>query len=308
MTDDRTGNRPNQSVALIGIGFMGKGIATSLLKKGRSLWLLEGRARESLKQLSASGAKIANDIGSLCNEVRRIILCLPSSAEVEAVCRGDHGLLNAALPGTIILDCSTSHPGSTLQLHKEFSDRGVFFFDAPLTRTPREAAEGRLNCILGGGEEAGAAVAVLSDFCENIFRAGPVGSGHLLKLLNNGLSLGMAALAGEVIRAAIALNADLHILRRIVSGGGANSAPFQGIMEWLLEDDRAALLFSLSNGLKDLDYLHGIAKEEGIDLRILSSISDEYGNALARFGENATLPMLCGHQAGAAKTVNPSIP
>jgi 3-hydroxyisobutyrate dehydrogenase-like beta-hydroxyacid dehydrogenase len=75
---------------------------------------------------------------------------------------------------------------------------GSRFLDAPMTRTPKEAAEGRLNLLVGGDAALLARCRpVLQCFAENISHAGPVGAGHSMKLLHNYVSLGTVALLAE---------------------------------------------------------------------------------------------------------------
>src|SRR5690606_11956073 len=91
--------------------------------------------------------------------------------------------------------------------------RGVGFVDAPLARTPKEAEEGRLNILLGGTDEAvERARSILEACAENLFRIGPVGSAHKLKLINNFLSIGCSVVIAEAVVAARQAGVDTNTL------------------------------------------------------------------------------------------------
>ena len=290
------------SIGLIGVGEMGKGIGHNLLKNGCKLFLANGHSMNNIVELEKQGACIVNGIEELCENTSVIILCLPSSKEVESVCMAMGGLLQKIKKGSLILDCTTAWPDSTISLSNKFNKKGVIFIDSPLTRTPVEAMEGRLNCIFGGDKDNNIlATRILSFFCENIFYAGSVGEANKLKLFNNGLSLCAVALVSEIVKAAAKTNIDLFKFREIVSMGGANTAQFQGIMKWLLDDDKDVLKFSLENAIKDLGYLEDIADRNGIEMSITKRAHMSYESAIKVFGKNVTLPYLCGYPSGSFK-------
>src|SRR5690606_24740336 len=169
----------------------------------------------------------------------------------------------AMRPGQVLIDSTTAEPASTKRIAALLADRSIDFLDAPLTRTAIEAEAGRLNVLVGG--EAGVLERVrplLSTFAENIFHIGPVGTAHKLKLINNFLSIGNSIVAAQAIAAALALDVDVAKLKEVVSLGGANSAAFQMLAPWTLEQ-RMAFAFSLANASKDLGYFTAAAKAAG---------------------------------------------
>ena len=92
----------------------------------------------------------------------------------------------------MVIDCSTALPSSSVRVAQAVQAAGSRFLDSPMTRTPKEAAEGRLNLLVGGDPGlVEACRPLLQCFAENITHVGPVGSGHSMKLLHNYVSLGM---------------------------------------------------------------------------------------------------------------------
>jgi 3-hydroxyisobutyrate dehydrogenase-like beta-hydroxyacid dehydrogenase len=161
-----------------------------------------------------------------------------------------------------VIDCSTSEPASTERIRADFAKKGVPFVDAPLARTPVQAEEGKLNCMVGADAATFAAVKpVLEKFCENIFHVGGPGTGHKVKLVNNFLALGTAALACESLAACAKVGIDLETFYQLISAGGANSAMFQMVVPKALKGDLTGLLFTLANAKKDIGYYQSMVAD-----------------------------------------------
>ena len=242
-----------QRIGFIGIGLMGHGMAKNLLQKGHPLAFLAHRNRKNLDDLLELGAKEVASPTELASGADVVILCVTGTPQVEANVYG--GLLEASRKGQIVLDCSTSIPESTDRIRTDFERKGVRFVDAPLARTPVQAEEGKLNCMVGADDATFAEVTpVLEKFCENIFHIGGPGAGHKVKLINNFLALGTAALACEALAACAKVGIDLETFYKLISAGGANSAMFQMLVPKALQGDLTGLLFTLANAKKDIGY------------------------------------------------------
>ena len=242
-----------QRIGFIGIGLMGHGMAKNLLRKGHALAFLAHRNRKNLDDLLQLGAKEVKSPAEIAAAADVVILCVTGTPQVEANVYG--GLLEASRKGQIVIDCSTSIPESTDRIRADFGKKGVRFVDAPLARTPVQAEEGKLNCMVGADDATFAEVKpVLEKFCENIFHIGGPGAGHKVKLVNNFLALGTAALACEALAACASVGIDLHKFYQLISAGGANSAMFQMVVPKALQGDLTGLLFTLANAKKDIGY------------------------------------------------------
>jgi 3-hydroxyisobutyrate dehydrogenase-like beta-hydroxyacid dehydrogenase len=244
-----------ERIGFIGIGLMGHGMAKNLAQKGHALAFLAHRNRSNLADLVAAGAKEARSPAELAAGADVVILCVTGSPQVEANVYGANGLLGACRAGQIVIDCSTSQPQSTDRIRADFAQKQVTFVDAPLARTPLQAEEGKLNCMVGAQESTLAAIRpVLEKFCENIFHVGPPGAGHRVKLVNNFLALGIAALVCESLAACAKAGIDPETFYKLISAGGANSSMFQMIVPKALKGDLSGLLFTLANAKKDIGY------------------------------------------------------
>lgn len=175
-----------KKIGMVGIGMMGHGIATNVRKAGYPLGVLEHPGNQPLDSLLAQGAVAYGSARELAADSEVVILCVTGSPQVEAVLCQPDGVLEGLRQGCVIIDCSTAIPSSTLRIAGQVAERGGRFLDAPMTRTPKEAAEGRLNLLVGGDRALfDEMLPLLQSFAENITHTGPVGSGHRMKLLHN---------------------------------------------------------------------------------------------------------------------------
>jgi 3-hydroxyisobutyrate dehydrogenase len=127
-------------IGMVGIGMMGHGIAANIVKHNYPMVLLEHPGNQPLQDLVAAGATTTPSAAALAAAVDVVILCVTGSPEVEDVLYRKGGLLEGLKPGTIVIDCSTAIPSSTLKVAESVEKAGGRFLDAPMTRTPKEAA------------------------------------------------------------------------------------------------------------------------------------------------------------------------
>ncbi len=281
-------------VGFIGLGMMGAGMAKNLLEKGFAVTGMAHRNRAPLERLMGLGATEAADPCGVAEASDVVILCVSGSPQVEACIFGENGILDGARPGLIVIDCSTSLPSSSEKIAAALAEAGCEYLDAPLTRTPIEAEKGTLNAIVGGPEETYAKVEpVLRAFCENIFRVGPVGAGHTLKLINNFMAMSQVTVTAEAFAACRAAGIDAQVLYDLISAGGVNSGLFQLIAGGAVEGDLERMRFSIANALKDMTYFTSFADEAPLKAAVARAIREDFEDAVARgFGEMLTPSMI----------------
>ncbi len=249
-------------IGMVGIGLMGHGIATNLQKHGHSLALFEHPGNQPLDALVAGGAKMYSTLPALAADSDLIITVLTGSPQVEAVVAGPGGLLEGIKPGTVLIDCSTSLPESTKKVSQKVTAAKGRWLDAPMTRTPKEAAEGRLNLLVGGDtallEEV---MPVLKCFAENVLHAGAVSAGHSMKLLHNYVSVGMVALLAEAAACSTRSGVSPEVFVDVLAKGGGGGIALERIKPFLLAGDVSNFRFSLANAKKDLGYYGEMAAQ-----------------------------------------------
>ena len=163
-------------------------MAANLAKAGFQVSGLDTAPAASAKA-EASGVTITTDLAELAATADAIVTMLPDSPEVESCYLGDGGIARAARPGTLVIDSSTVAPATTDRLAEVLSAAGHTFIDAPVGRSPIQAAEGTLLFMIGGADADLARAQPLFDAMGSDFiRCGGVGSGIRTKLVNNLLS------------------------------------------------------------------------------------------------------------------------
>lgn len=255
----------NKKIGFIGVGLMGHGMAKNLVEKAFPTTVLGHQNRAPVEDLVKRGARQAKDVAELVRASEVVFLCVTGSPQVEDLIYRNNGILQSAASGQIVVDTSTSQPGSTLKIAADLEQKGVRFVDAPLTRTPVEAEQGRLNTMVGADDATFREIEpVLKAFCENIFHIGGVGTGHKIKLINNCAAIGQMALIAEALTACAKLGVDPKKYFALVSTGAANSGIFQMMAGRAVEGDFGGMKFGLANALKDVRYYSQMAMEFGV--------------------------------------------
>lgn len=280
-----------QRIGLIGVGLMGHGIGSNIVGKGWPLSYLRHPGNQPTQDIDAAGAKGVDSVVELAAESDIMVLCVTGSPQVEDILTGSGQLLQALRPGMIIIDCSTANPISTVELAAKVEEKGGHFIDAAMTRTPKEAAEGRLNLLVGGTPELIEQVKpLLSAFAENIFEAGPVSTGHQLKLLHNFVSLGSMTLIAEAAACAAKGGVSMDALVDCLAKGGGSGAALERLRPFILEADNSALRFSIANAAKDLSYYRQYADDMKSAHKVADSVSDTLNQLVDQGHGSAYVP------------------
>jgi len=286
-------NTGKDTIGMIGVGLMGHGIATNIVKHGHRLVLLDHPGNQPVDNLLAAGAAKVASPAQVARQANIIILCVTGTPQVEDVLFSPDGLLQGLRPGTIVIDCSTAIPSSTVRIAQTLAEAGAQFLDAPMTRTPKEAAEGRLNLLVGGDRALyDRCLPLLRCYAENISYAGPVGSGHRMKLIHNYVSLGCAAIIAEAAACAQRAGIEPDVLVDILAKGGGGGVALDRMRPYLQSGDDSGLRFSLSNARKDLNYYTTMAEEAGAAHGAASAIEQLFAFGAQACPPQATVPHL----------------
>jgi 3-hydroxyisobutyrate dehydrogenase-like beta-hydroxyacid dehydrogenase len=283
-----------ERIGFIGIGLMGHGMAKNLLAKGHPLKFRVNRNRDNIADLLAAGAQEVKTNADCAVDTDIVFVCVTGSPQVEAIVYGADGLMQAARPGLIVVDCSTSEPESTAKIRADLLARGVNFVDAPLTRTPKEAEEGRLNTMVGADDATFERIRpVLAAFCENVFHVGPAGHGTVIKLINNFVSLAQIAAIAEGYAAAAKAGVSQRKLFELMSAGAVNSGLLQGMIGGALEGDLGRLKFAIANAQKDLRYYTHLTESLPMASPVAEAVHQSFVQAtVLGLGEKYTPSML----------------
>ena len=279
-------------IGFVGLGLMGHGMAKNVVEKGFALSVLAHRNREPVDDLVRRGASEAAHLHDLAARSDIVVICVTGSPQVEAILTGPGGLASAGRP-LIVCDCSTSDPSSTVRLAASLAPLGMTLVDAPLSRTPKDAEAGTLDVMAGGDDKSfERLLPVLETFAGRILRTGPTGSGHTMKLLNNFVSLGYAALYSEALTLGAKAGLTPKVFDSVIRDGRMDCGFYRTFFTWVLERDPEAHRFTIGNALKDLTYLSGFANASGTANPLGAAVRNSFALA-AGAGRGADfVPML----------------
>ena len=281
-----------ETIGFIGLGQMGHGMAHNIATKGHPLVVLANRKRDAVEDLVAKGATEVKTAREMAEHASIIVLCVTGSPEVAARLGGPDGLA-AAGRELLVIDCSTSEPAITMRLAEEYAAKNITLIDAPLSRTPKEAWAGTLDVMVGGPDAAlERALPILETFAGRIVRTGPTGTGHTMKLLNNFVSLGYAALYAEALMIGAKAGMSREVFHQVLNGGRMDCGFFQTFFEYAVGGNRDAHKFTLNNALKDLTYLSGFANAARAANPVGAAVRNSFATAIGLGRGEDYVPML----------------
>lgn len=295
----------NETIGFVGLGLMGHGMASNIVSKGFPLTIIGHRNRAPIEDLVKKGATEVKSLREVGERSSIVFLCVTGSPEVEAVVKE---LKTGLKPGSVIVDCSTADPVSTVAIAEDLTAAGIAWADAPLGGTPVQAAEGKLSAMVGTTDETFARLTpVLETWAGKIVHIGGVGDGHRMKLLNNFISLGYAAIYAEALTLAQKVGITPERFDSVIRGGRMDNGFYQTFMGYTIEGNREAHKFTLSNAFKDLRYLESMSDAVKLHNPIGNAVKNSFALAYANGGDGPEnyvphLPEYIGHANGVDMT------
>ena len=273
-------------IGFLGLGLMGHGMAKNIVEKGYPLLVAAHRNRKPIEDLVGRGARECASPAEIGKEATIVFLCVTGAKEVAALVRGPFGLASTLRPGSVIVDCSTSDPVLTAELAVELAEQGIDLADAPLSRTPQEAWAGTLDTMVGATDPVFHRIKpVLETWAGKIVHIGGPADGHRMKLLNNFVSLGYAAIYAEAMALATKVGISIDRFDSVIRGGRMDCGFYQTFMGYAVEGNREAHKFTLTNALKDLGYLESMADAERLVNPLGNATKNSFAGAVATGGD-----------------------
>jgi 2-hydroxy-3-oxopropionate reductase len=227
------------------------------------------------------------------------MLCMDTSASVEARMLGEDGVIAGVKPGALVIDFGTSLPDSTKRLGPMLADKGAVYMDAPLGRTPSHAKEGKLNIMAAGDAVAfERAKPIFADLGENVFHVGPLGAGHTLKLINNFFAMTTACAMSEAFAMADKAGIARDQLYGVMSAGPLRSGMMDFVKANAIDGNPAMLAFSIANARKDVGYYVRMADELGVPSVMSVGAKQALSLATAEGWGEKMVPEMVDYMAG----------
>lgn len=258
-----------RTLGFIGLGVMGQGQSSNLVRKAERPVLVSDLAPEAVQRLVDIGAEPAASAADVAARADVVFTSLPGGPQLEAVLLGEGGAFDAATAGTVFVDLSTIPVELAKRLGEEARARGIHFVDAPVARTRQAAVDGTLSITVGAEDAVYPVVEpFLRMMATDVVHLGPNGAGALLKLVNNMV----------VFETVVALSEALTLIRRsglvdaaiafdaLGTGSAASFTLENHGRKALLPDVHGEGIFPAAYMRKDLSYVLQLAEDLGTDV------------------------------------------
>jgi 3-hydroxyisobutyrate dehydrogenase len=265
-----------QTVALMGLGAMGSGMAQNLLKAGFPLTIYN-RTRTKAEPLAAKGARIAETPKEAGRDAQVILSMVGDDIASQAVWLGENGALAGAKPETILVECSTLSLSWVRELASLAASHNLAFLDSPVAGSKDAAEAGELRLLVGGEATVLERVRpVLEAVSRRIDLFGPTGSGALLKLINNLMGAVQTVALAEGLALAERAGLDMEQVVSFIINGAPGSPIVKGKAARMVARDYADTQFALKWMHKDTTYALRAADECGVPMPTLAVAREVY--------------------------------
>lgn len=253
-------------VAFIGLGTMGSAMARNLARAGFSV-AAHDVAEAARQRMADSGCRLAGSPAEAARGAPVLITMLPTSGHTREALFGAQGAAGAMPHGALVIEMSTGDANETDRIAADLAAMGLRCMDAPVGRTPREAALGQA-LIMAGGSQADLAQArpLFEAMADTIVHVGPAGTGIRLKLVNNYMGMVGMVLTGEALMFAAKLGIDRDTAVRVISGTAAGRGQINTNFPRKVLAGDITPDFPLRMGLKDLQLAMNLAASVGAPL------------------------------------------
>jgi len=284
---------PGPGAGVIGLGDIGRGLASSLLQAGVRLSVCD--VREEATAPYREGAHVAATPSELAARSDVVLVAVFDDAQVRTVLGEPDGVFAGAAPGTVVVVVSTIPTTTVLELRAEGARHGVTVVDCGVSGGPDAAAAGELVCMIGGSaEEVDRVRPVLDVISCLVLHMGPPGAGLAAKLARNLITYGSWLAAFEAQELAEAAGIDLLKLgeatresdKRI---GGASRLMFRTTAHPWPDDADAGLVGAMRAGAdvasKDLATILALGAQLGVALP-LAELAERRCDRVFGFGDD----------------------
>lgn len=248
-------------VGYIGLGHMGYGMASNLLKELGELYVWN-RSQGKIDRMVAEGATNAGSAEEMARTCDVIILSLPGPKEVRSVVAEQ--LIPNGKEGQWILDTSTVDPQTNLAMDELAKAKGIKYIDCPVSGGRPKSEAGTLTFMIGATEEEAAPIKKYYDIMGSTqFYMGKVGSGSSIKVINNFMSFSTAVINAEAISMADEMGVPLQTFYDVVMASSGGNNNLKGKFPKILSRDLNAN-FTVNLVLKDLELAADLCRNAGI--------------------------------------------
>lgn len=286
-------------IGFVGIGNMGWPMAANLARAGFPLTVFDTDRTRGPRFAAEFKAKAATSLGELGRAADIVVTMLPTGAIVRAaLLENENGALAASLAkGAVVVDMSSSEPVGTQQLGATLAKRGIALVDAPVSGGVPRAEAGTLTLMIGGEDEAaiGKALPVLEAMGKQLFRTGPLGSGHAMKALNNYVAAAAFIASTEALRVGRRFGLSPEAMMDIMNASTGRNFNSEMTIKQHVISQKYATGFQLGLMAKDVKIAADLAETIAIEAPLARLVRAMWTEAREGIGERADFTAAVKH-------------
>jgi 3-hydroxyisobutyrate dehydrogenase len=270
-------------VGFIGLGTMGASMASNLQKAGYDLVVNDTRP-DAAKPHVAAGAEWVDTPRAVGEAAEVVFSSLPGPVEVEAVARGENGLMSGMKKGGAFFDLSTNSPTVVRAIYAAFAEKGLHMLDAPVSGGPRGAASGKLALWIGGDKAIfDKYKKVLDAIGDQAAYIGEIGAGSVAKLTHNCADNAIQTALAEVFTMGVKAGVPpLALWEAVRMGAQGRRRTFDGLIDQFLPGKYDPPAFALRLAHKDVTLATSLGREVGVPMRLANLVLEEMTEARNR--------------------------
>ena len=282
-----------QNIGFIGLGVMGEPMCRNLSMKSGLKVMAFDRREEPLTRLEQVGVMRADSLAEMASSAV-VFLSLPDGETVREICLGKEGLIKILNAGAIVVDLGTSPVALARDLDSRFKEHDVLFSDAPVARTRAAAEVGTLSIMVGAESSVfNVLKPLLGIMGEEITHCGAVGSGQLVKIMNNMVLFQTVSALAEALKIGCGVGIDPAVMFSALSKGSADSFALRNHgMKAMLLDSFPQDAFSTAYAVKDLGYALELARDIGLDALGAQLVQDRFRQAIDAGFQDSYFPVV----------------
>jgi 3-hydroxyisobutyrate dehydrogenase-like beta-hydroxyacid dehydrogenase len=272
------------NIAFIGMGVMGYPMAGHLKRAGHDVCVYNRTAAKADAWVAEYGGRACKTPAEAAREQDFVIVCVGNDNDLREVVAGDHGILQGARSGTIIIDHTTASADVAREMAALAQKNGMGFLDAPVSGGQAGAENGKLTIMVGGDESVyDFARPVMNSYAKMLKRMGPTGSGQLTKMVNQICIAGLVQGLSEALHFAQCAGLDGEAAMDVISKGAAQS--------WQMDNRHKSMLagefdygFAVDWMRKDLSIVLDESRHNGARLPVTALVDQFYADVQAMGG------------------------
>ncbi|WP_331376743.1 L-threonate dehydrogenase [Sinorhizobium chiapasense] len=255
-------NPGHETVAVIGLGSMGFGMAQSMKRAGLDVTGYD-LVQPTVQRFVAEGGRGAGTPREAVRDAGIVVSVVVNAVQTEAVLFGPDGVAAAMKPGAVFVSSATMDPAVARSLSEQVEALGLHYLDAPISGGAAKAAKGELTIMASGSEQAFAAARpALDAMAAKVYELGnTAGTGAAVKMINQLLAGVHIAAACEAISFAAKQGLDLTKVYEVITASAGNSWMFENRIPHVLAGDYTPLS-AIEIFIKDLGIVQDMARAE----------------------------------------------